>query len=1132
MPHKSPRFAATSLSRRSAWAFAVCPALAIFFGATALRSQDVPVRVWQDSIGFPTYAEGDPDPVPQFSIYTPVAPNYPYPVRSRFTQDRRVETWRVLNLENEYLKCRFLPDFGGHLYSCVDKRNGRDMFYPNPALKKGPIGLRGAWVPMGIESNFPAAHARDSASPVDFAWRRDADGSGRVILENLDRVSGMRWRVDYVLRPGRAEIEQQVTLHNASDARQPYLWWANAGVTLDDPATRFILPTYLVKDHGDAPVDTWPVSVKGRDESVVAGHTEGGAARFAYGTREPFMAVYKPGLRSGVAHYADASVVTGKKTFLWGPEDNYVRRELTDNFPSYVEIQAGLFLDQETHGFLEPQQTRAFTEYWIPIRDLGGVSRVTPRAIVNLERRTQALGRAELLMELAVTETLKGAVLRLRTASGNVAWEAHADLSPAIPYAHALENPEAAPYTFELADAAGKIVSQHTMGRYDADTASERKPETKSGGPLDTEALALARGEENELNQHWKFALNDYSDGMRRFPSSVALRKAAGRLDVELRRYDEAADLLARVRAESPGDAEVAYLLGVAQARRGNVTEARTALIQVPGGSPFSAAAALELAGIAARAGDFAGALAALQPALGGAANSAEQTVDAGRIEVALLRRSGRVEEAAKRLAYWRGVDPADTFLRFEQTRAGADDAELWTHLAADAERVIDIADEYMKFRLYEDAVTVLSRDFPTAASGGVPTTQVEPGAVPPSGSPLVSYYRAYSRLQLSQDASVDLRTAALQSARYAFPYRASSIEVLRGVEQADPSDALAHLLAGRYYMNALMDKEAIGEWDRARKLNAQLPEVHRDLGKALREINHDYAGSMAAITEGLRSSASPELRAELDATRAALGTPARGAPVSAPAILTTPAAPTKPTAAEARATSAYAIPSGSILDVAEEAMLKAASGNADEAARMFDPKLFDANREPDDVRRAYIEVQMQRLLVQARQRRACPAVLDGLVKLGDLDTNLPFTFYGFGPFMKAAHFQYYAGVVEAACGNMKDARKRWARVAKQSEGLPSPEFVFPLLANARSSESGITTLQAVLASLEQTAPAEGHEAKPVFDYVEGMLLDGLGRTNEAEAKLVKASSATNDVMLRYLAGVALGELTAKASAR
>ncbi len=119
--------------------------------------------------------------------------------------------WRTLNLENEYLLCRILPDLGGHLYNCRDKLSNREVFYANPVIKKDLIGLRGAWIATGIESNFPATHSRVSASPVNFAIRNETDGAADVIVADTDRVTGMQWRVEYRLRPGAAVLEQQVS---------------------------------------------------------------------------------------------------------------------------------------------------------------------------------------------------------------------------------------------------------------------------------------------------------------------------------------------------------------------------------------------------------------------------------------------------------------------------------------------------------------------------------------------------------------------------------------------------------------------------------------------------------------------------------------------------------------------------------------------------------------------------------------------------------------------------------------------------------------------------------------------------------------------------------------------------------
>src|SRR5260370_60209 len=155
------------------------------------------VRVWQDSLLLATYEESPPDTNPPFYAFAPGEPvKYPYSMRTGFTQNRASHPWRALRLENEYLNCTVLPDLGGRLYSCKDKLSGQEMFHANPSVKKAFIGIRGAWVAMGIELNFPVGHTWTSVSPVDFATAQNADGSASIWVGDIDRVYGMEWRVE------------------------------------------------------------------------------------------------------------------------------------------------------------------------------------------------------------------------------------------------------------------------------------------------------------------------------------------------------------------------------------------------------------------------------------------------------------------------------------------------------------------------------------------------------------------------------------------------------------------------------------------------------------------------------------------------------------------------------------------------------------------------------------------------------------------------------------------------------------------------------------------------------------------------------------------------------------------------
>src|SRR5256886_17544776 len=120
------------------------------------------------------------------------------------------------------------------------------------------------------------------------------------------------------------------------------------------------------------------------------------------------MAVYHPHTRSGVVHYSSPRDLPAKKIWSWSSDEDGLdwRTALSGNNSASVEIQAGLFRDQETYGFLQPQETRAFTEYWIPIRELGGVSRANTDAVLNLTRQAASADRASLEVILNVTREL------------------------------------------------------------------------------------------------------------------------------------------------------------------------------------------------------------------------------------------------------------------------------------------------------------------------------------------------------------------------------------------------------------------------------------------------------------------------------------------------------------------------------------------------------------------------------------------------------------------------------------------------------------------------------------------------------------------------------------------------------
>jgi len=937
-------------------------ALLMLFGvaagaATRLPAQ-TPVRAWQGTLTLPTYAEGDPDPNPPFDFFEPQRVNYPYTIRDNLTNRRAPRAWRALYLENEYLRCVVLPDLGGHLYSCTDRLNGRQMFYANPSIKLTQIGYRGAWAALGVEFNFPVSHNWMSTSPVDFALTRGADGSASVWVGNTDRVTGMRWTVQLTLRPGRAALEQRTTLYNRSPYRHRFYWWTNAAVRVWDDS-RILYPMRYTASHGFRDIDTWPVDRRGTDNSVVGHHLFGPVSRFSYGSREPYMAVWHPRTRSGVVHYSAPTDLPARKIWSWGGDANGLRwrRALSDDSSAYVEIQAGLFRNQETYAFLDPQERVVFRETWLPIRDLGGVTRATPEAVVHLWRDA---AQATLNVALNVAAAHRRAVVAVLDGAEPLRSDTVA-LSPERTYTLALAAPPERPLTFELVAADGRVLLRHTEGAYDFTPDDEvhvgpvTAPERPAERSAWTEGDYVEAGDDLERNGRLLKALATYREGRGRFPRSVALARALGRLAISIKRPEGARSALAEALEGVSNDAEAWYYQGHALLAAGDVRAARIAWERAQLFGRFRAPALLELAALAARNHDPERALALLASGL----EAAPGAVKLGALRVALLRRAGRVEEARRELERWRAVDPLDSFLRYQAVRLGQEDRALRAHLAADPERILELVVDALHIGAYDDALALLECSYPEG-----PEVVTEPGMPRPSEYPLLAYYRGFVLQAMGRSPDAAWRTAAALPTRFVFPDRPETEAVLRAAVRRFPRDATAHFLLGSLLLSAGRAEEALASWETARALRPDIPTLHRNMGRTVLHMGGSPVRAAALFEEGMRhDSLNTDLYFGLDEALAALG---RGASERGDRLLRYPDRALMPAPL-----------------VYHAARVLADAGRFDDAEALFRNRFFPSEEGGPDVRRVYLDVRLHRAEALAARGRCAEAaaVVDALAR-------------------------------------------------------------------------------------------------------------------------------------------------------
>ena len=1066
---------------------ALLPGVALAFAITVLSAAPVAsVRVWQSTVQIPTYAEGPANPNPPFDLFSFGRFNYPYPIRDALTNQREVVSWRSLHLENEYLRLTVLPDLGGHVYSCLDKRTGREMFYANTAIKKALIGYRGAWAAFGIEFNFPVSHNWMSMSPVDFATAQHADGSGSIWVGNVDQVYGSQWRVELRLEPGRSVLEQQVELYNASDVRHRYYWWNNAAVRVWDDS-HLVYPTELMATHGFTRIEPWPSDARGRDLSIIRNQADGPVSLFTYGTREGFVGVYHPHTSSGTVHVASPAELPTHKVWSWGHDRDAAdwRTALSDDDSAYVELQAGLFRNQETYAFLEPQETVRFAEHWLPVRDLGGITRANVDAVLHMERTTPTHVR----IALDPTRDMPDARIKVRSGAAT-AIDRRVALSPREVWRGEVD--EAGPgatVTFELEDAAGHIVMRHTENVFDRIPAAAARtgPQASvrgSGHAVGVDDI-IESGMTDELEGRRLTAMSRYRAGLAEHPHSVGLLKAAGRLGVALGWVDANAggspqviDWLEAAHLRNTTDFEVQYYLGEALAAAGRPGDARRYLESAQRFRATRAAALLQLGRLSAREENPYAALQALQTV--GA--EAPRTSVAGALEVALLRRVGRAANARERAHYWRTIDPTSSLLRYELTLLGEPDAALWPHLGADANRVLDLVDQYLAIGGYAEALGLLDKQYPRVES---PMREV--GAVPPEESPLVAYYRGYVREKTGGNSGADYSAASLRPIAYVFPNRRSSYAVLRAALQANPDDGTARYLLGSLHLANGLVEPAIEAWQRVRRARSAVPTLHRNLGLALLQGSANYHEARAVLEEGTAAdSHNVDVYLTLDGV---LSAEARSPRERVDAIRRFPAGDSMPASL-----------------VLKLALALAEAGDASAAERLFHDRFFPREEGGTSVRAVYAQVRLTSASMAAGTGH-CDTSREMLDSLSQEQPGLAFTSGGLADALAPPAMAQQVAAIEWACDRRTAARARWDRLARALAGDSAPmslaiaDAARARLGRARTAAERVR-LERALEAATSTLESGGTSNPGLMEYTRASLLGALGRRDESRDSL------------------------------
>lgn len=294
----------------------------------------------------------------------------PYRVMDNYDRDKKLRPVKVVTLENAYLRAEFLPEYGGRLWSLVDKETGVNALYTNSVLQPCNFAILNAWFSGGVEFNIGIkGHTPLTCSPMHC----ELIGEDGVRFFAFERIRGVAYSITAYLPENSKALYIRPRIENTSDETVPMYWWSNIAFP-ETEGTRVIVPAkealhclysenhYLV-DTAEVPFDegvdvTYPLRLKSSTDYFFKIPKE----------EEKWIAAVDPN-GTGLLQYSDRRL-RGRKLFLWGNRTGgrHWNEFLSDRGEAYIEIQAGLATTQLEHLPMPAHSVWTWTEGYTPIR--------------------------------------------------------------------------------------------------------------------------------------------------------------------------------------------------------------------------------------------------------------------------------------------------------------------------------------------------------------------------------------------------------------------------------------------------------------------------------------------------------------------------------------------------------------------------------------------------------------------------------------------------------------------------------------------------------------------------------------------------------------------------------------------
>ena len=790
---------------------------------------------------------------------------YPLPFHDRIADSKTERVWDAVHLENEFIKLMILPGIGGRIHVGQDKTNGYDFFYRQNVIKPALAGLAGPWASGGVEFNWPQHHRPATFMPLDVEIEEHADGSKTVWCSDHDPIARMKGMHGVCLRPGKAFIEVKVRAYNRTQFAQSFLWWANASARVHELYQSFFpSDIFYVADHAKRAMSEFPLckahyygvaygdrAKRGvpKDEEPAQFVPPGKYAAndlswyanipvptsyMGMGTKEDFFGGYDHREQAGLVHIANHHIVPGKKQWTWGNHEfGYAwDRNLTDADGPYIELMAGAYTDnQPDFSFLQPGETKTWSQFWYPIQKIGPAHHANLEAAVSL-----SLKGMEARIGVSVSSKFDRASVRIE-AKGDKLAEFRRDLAPGAAFVETVKMPKGIAET-ELrltvlsAKGAEIIAYQPKLlkkGEVPPPATEPPAPDRISG----TDELYITGLHLEQYRHATRDPASYWREALRRDPGDARCNNAMGLWHLRRGEFAEAEshfgaaiERLTR-RNPNPYDGEPYYNLGLTLCYLERDQEAYGAFYKAVWNQAWQSAGYHATAELDCRKGDWTTALDHLDRSL----RLNTDNLRARDLRAIVLSRLHRDAEAEAQLRATLALDPLDWWAR---------------HLSGEKIRCntqtrLDLALDFARAGLYTEAISLLREATPAPESGT---------------APLVAYYLGWLHEQTGdrKKALASYKAAAKARPDYCFPARLEEIAILKAAMLANPRDAQAPYYLGNLLYDRRRHAEAIALWEHSATLDPAFSVVWRNLGLGYFNIANNPGKARAAYDRALRA--------------------------------------------------------------------------------------------------------------------------------------------------------------------------------------------------------------------------------------------------------------------------------------